>query len=74
MADDLSPEDRRYCNMKNGILLRTALSLVRQMEPEGVVSQHDIDGLSAMVARLEDRIAEDDDLLGGEAPRLGGVP
>jgi hypothetical protein len=64
MSKDTS--DEAYCLMKNGILLRTAKTLIREMEPEGIVSQGDIDKLIWAMGMLEDRIEAEQDRLAGE--------
>jgi hypothetical protein len=52
--------------MKNGILLRTAKTLIREMEPEGIISQADIDKLTWAIGMLEDRIEAEQDRFAGE--------
>lgn len=62
----LGLEDQVYCLMKNGILLRAAKTLIREMEPEGAITQEDIDKLIWSMGLLEDRISAEDDRLAGE--------
>jgi hypothetical protein len=64
MSRDTS--DEIYCLMKNGILLRSAKMMIREMEPEGVISQADIDKLAWAMGMLEDRIEAEQDRLAGE--------
>lgn len=64
MSKDTS--DEAYCLIKNGILLRTAKTLLREMEPEGIIAQSDIDKLTWAIGMLEDRIEAEQDRLAGK--------